>query len=96
MDAARGGDAQWVSRGGSESVNTSLTRHLAPVDQPAISAYVATHPRDAGSMTKLVSFLAREPSLALAFNYASLILNTSYFLENLVSCVTHRTRKSAG
>lgn len=36
------------------------------------------------SMTDLLSFLARDPSLSLAFNYASLLLNTSFFLEGLV------------
>jgi Fe-Mn family superoxide dismutase len=35
-------------------------------------------------MTDLLSFLARDPSLSLAFNYASLLLNTSFFLEGLV------------
>lgn len=35
-------------------------------------------------MTDLLSFLSRDPSLSLAFNYASLILNTSFFLEGLV------------
>ena len=35
-------------------------------------------------MTHLVSFAARQPSLTVAFNYASLLLNNSYFLETLV------------
>jgi Fe-Mn family superoxide dismutase len=35
-------------------------------------------------MTDLLSFLSRDPSLSLAFNYASLLLNTSFFLEGLV------------
>lgn len=34
-------------------------------------------------MTDLLALSAREPSLALAFNYASLLLNNSYFLEGL-------------
>ncbi|CAD6586831.1 MAG: hypothetical protein TREMPRED_004565 [Tremellales sp. Tagirdzhanova-0007] len=34
-------------------------------------------------MTHLVSFAARQPSLTVAFNYASLLLNNSYFLETL-------------
>lgn len=34
-------------------------------------------------MTDLLALSAREPSLALAFNYASLLLNNSYFLEAL-------------
>ncbi|ORY34929.1 hypothetical protein BCR39DRAFT_515659 [Naematelia encephala] len=34
-------------------------------------------------MTHLVSFTARESNLTLAFNYGSLLLNNSYFLEGL-------------
>ncbi|BEJ14196.1 hypothetical protein CspHIS471_0313700 [Cutaneotrichosporon sp. HIS471] len=34
-------------------------------------------------MTDLLALSAREPSLALAFNYAALLLNNSYFLEGL-------------
>jgi len=52
-------------------------------------------------MTDLLSFTAREPSLALAFNYASSLINNSYFLEGIVRtlrpgwlhCAT-RTRES--
>lgn len=36
-------------------------------------------------MTEFLAFTAREPSLALAFNYASNLINNSYFLEGLVS-----------
>lgn len=36
-------------------------------------------------MTDLLSVTARDPSLSLAFKYASLLLNNSYFLEGLVS-----------
>lgn len=36
-------------------------------------------------MTELLAFTAREANLALAFNYASLLLNNSYFLETIVS-----------
>lgn len=34
-------------------------------------------------MTDLLSFTAREPTLSLAFNYASLLTNNSYFLEGM-------------
>ncbi|RSH93534.1 hypothetical protein EHS25_007892 [Saitozyma podzolica] len=34
-------------------------------------------------MTHLLTYAAREPSLSLAFNYASLLLNNSFFLEGL-------------
>lgn len=34
-------------------------------------------------MTDLLSFTARDPSLSLAFNYASLLINNSYFLEGI-------------
>jgi hypothetical protein len=36
-------------------------------------------------MTDLLSVTARDPQLSLAFKYASLLLNNSYFLEGLVS-----------
>jgi superoxide dismutase, Fe-Mn family len=32
---------------------------------------------------------AKEPSLSLAYNYASLLLNNSFFLESLVSHFSH-------
>jgi Fe-Mn family superoxide dismutase len=35
-------------------------------------------------ITDFLSFTAREPSLALAFNYASSLINNSYFLEGIV------------
>lgn len=35
-------------------------------------------------VTHLVSFAARDPALTVAFNYASLLLNNSFFLETLV------------
>jgi Fe-Mn family superoxide dismutase len=38
-------------------------------------------------VTYLLTQTARDPSLAVAFNYASLLLNNSYFLEGLVSSI---------
>lgn len=40
---------------------------------------------DRFDVAELLAFSAREPSLSLAFNYASLLVNNSYFLEGLVS-----------
>jgi len=37
-------------------------------------------------VTYLLTQTARDPNLSVAFNYASLLLNNSYFLEGLVSC----------
>ena len=37
-------------------------------------------------MTHVVSYTARDPALTMAYNYASLLLNNSFFLENLVCC----------
>lgn len=34
-------------------------------------------------MTNLLYFTARDPSLTLAFNYASALINNSYFLESI-------------
>ncbi|KAJ9095383.1 hypothetical protein QFC19_007628 [Naganishia cerealis] len=55
---------------------------------PKLSDYMARqrslHPSGKLSMTDLLSFLARDPTLSLPFNYASLLLNTSFFLEGLV------------
>lgn len=55
---------------------------------PKLAEYLShqqsTHRSGTLSMTDLLSFLARDPSLSLAFNYASLLLNTSFFLEGLV------------
>ncbi|TXT13301.1 hypothetical protein VHUM_00668 [Vanrija humicola] len=38
---------------------------------------------DRFDVAELLAFSAREPSLSLAFNYASLLVNNSYFLEGL-------------
>ncbi|KAJ9127129.1 hypothetical protein QFC24_001365 [Naganishia onofrii] len=55
---------------------------------PKLSDYITRqrtlHLQGTLSMTDLLSFLSRDPSLSLAFNYASLLLNTSFFLEGLV------------
>lgn len=66
----------------------SLKLTLVYSANPKLAEYLShqqsTHRSGALSMTDLLSFLARDPSLSLAFNYASLLLNTSFFLEGLV------------
>ncbi len=59
---------------------------LLITDQPAIQAELASNIAHSQSLdlVKLLAFLARDPSLSLAFNYASLILNNSFFLQNMV------------
>ncbi|KAJ9100639.1 hypothetical protein QFC21_003683 [Naganishia friedmannii] len=54
------------------------------------------HPQGTLSMTDLLSFLSRDPTLSLAFNYASLLLNTSFFLEGLVKDPAAKQHVPAG
>ncbi|CAK9780365.1 hypothetical protein CC85DRAFT_287896 [Cutaneotrichosporon oleaginosum] len=52
-------------------------------NNPGLSPIKLKWDNDKLHMTDLLALSAREPSLALAFNYASLLLNNSYFLEGL-------------
>lgn len=52
-------------------------------DNPALTSIRDKWDNDRLDMTDLLSFTAREPTLALAFNYASQLINNSYFLEGM-------------
>jgi hypothetical protein len=103
MGSSRGGDEEWVAvlvrvfEG-----RWSEQRYVFLADQPAIAAELHANHRKGLDITRLISFLSREPSLALAFNYASLILNTTFFLEGLVGgwrpprCILHLTDAPRG
>lgn len=54
-------------------------------NNPALAPIRLKWDNDRLDMTELLAFTAREANLALAFNYASLLLNNSYFLESIVS-----------
>jgi Fe-Mn family superoxide dismutase len=55
----------------------------ADADNPGLAPIKLKWDNDKLHMTDLLALSAREPSLALAFNYAALLLNNSYFLEGL-------------
>jgi hypothetical protein len=54
------------------------------VDNPTLAPVKQKWESSGLDVTHLLTFTAREPSLSLAFNYASLLLNNSFFLEGLV------------
>lgn len=56
------------------------------VANPLLEQYKAKWDSGKFDIVEVISATAREPQLALAFNYASLLLNNSYFLEGLVRC----------
>lgn len=46
-------------------------------------------------MTDLLTTTSRDPQLSLAFNYASLLMNNSFFLEGLVRKMNYSVKTSA-
>jgi hypothetical protein len=56
---------------------------LITADNPALLPVKQKWESTGLDMTHLLTYAAREPSLSLAFNYASLLLNNSFFLEGL-------------
>lgn len=52
-------------------------------DNPGLTSIRQKWDNDRLDMTDLLSFTAREPTLSLAFNYASQLINNSYFLEGM-------------
>jgi Fe-Mn family superoxide dismutase len=59
-------------------------------DHPELLEVKQKWDRSGLDITHLLSHSAREPSLSMAFNYASNLLNNSFFLENLVSQSDHQ------
>ena len=54
-------------------------------DNPALLDVKQKWDKDGLDIVHLLDKTARDPSLGLAFNYASLLLNNSFFLEGMVS-----------
>jgi hypothetical protein len=58
------------------------------LDKPELLEVKQKWDRQGLDVTYLLTQTAREPTLSLAFNYASLLLNNSYFLEGLVRAMS--------
>jgi Fe-Mn family superoxide dismutase len=55
------------------------------VDNPRLAEIKQKWDRSGLDMADLLTTSSRDPQLSLAFNYASLLMNNSFFLEGLVS-----------
>lgn len=64
-------------------------------DNPRLAEIKQKWDRSGLDMADLLTTSSRDPQLALAFNYASLLMNNSFFLEGLVSpgCIITSSRK---
>jgi hypothetical protein len=54
------------------------------VDNPRLAEIKQKWDRSGLDMADLLTTSSRDPQLSLAFNYASLLMNNSFFLEGLV------------
>jgi hypothetical protein len=71
------------------STNSALWRTIGGLtadlpDNPSLLEVKQKWDRTGLDMTYLLSQSARDPQMTIAFNYASLLLNNSYFLEGIV------------
>lgn len=69
---------------------TSPRKWTDELDKPELLEVKQKWDRQGLDVTYLLTQTARDPTLSLAFNYASLLLNNSYFLEGLV-CLRSRS-----
>lgn len=71
------------------STNSALWRTIGGLtadlpDNPSLLEVKQKWDRTGLDMTYLLSQSAKDPQMTIAFNYASLLLNNSYFLEGIV------------
>jgi hypothetical protein len=60
------------------------------VDNPKLAEIKQKWDRSGLDMADLLTTSSRDPQLSLAFNYASLLMNNSFFLEGLVSGTVYK------
>ena len=65
------------------SFSRDILRKTHTADNPGLLDIKQKWDRTGLDMTDLLAHSARDPSLTMAFNYASLLLNNSFFLESL-------------
>jgi hypothetical protein len=66
------------------SANIVIFVRVLTVDNPRLAEIKQKWDRSGLDMADLLTTSSRDPQLALAFNYASLLMNNSFFLEGLV------------
>ena len=64
-------------------------------DNPKLAETKQKWDRSGLDMTDLLTTTSRDPQLSLAFNYASLLMNNSFFLEGLVRATGSRMESRA-
>lgn len=62
--------------------------HAEDIDNPALLDVKQKWDKDGLDIVDLLDKTARDPALGLAFNYASLLLNNSFFLEGMVRFIS--------
>lgn len=80
-------DVGWAANAKTHSADHTIMAIINP-DQPDLEAWMNTQ-GSTFDIASLITYTARDPKLSLAYNYATLILNNSYFLEGIVSRTCH-------
>lgn len=73
------------------SQTSYMAEQILIADNPRLAEIKQKWDRSGLDMADLLTTSSRDPQLSLAFNYASLLMNNSFFLEGLV-CLASKAR----